>query len=129
MNDKIVRIGQSLTEPPLKIIETDYKGCQHKRYEVHRDLPQAFCRDCDALLEPFWLLRRIAQDHSQRFFYVENIKREAAKLEKLVKRQQETRRSRELADRDAREIQRLQLTRSKQPSDFNGDISIRGEDE
>jgi hypothetical protein len=127
-DDKIVHIGKGLTEPPLKVVDTDYKSCQHRRYEVHRDLPQAFCRDCDALLEPFWLLRRIASDHQQRFFYVENIKRESAKMEKLVRRQQETRRSRDLAERDAREKDRLQKMRTTSPNDFKGDISIRETD-
>src|SRR4051794_21006432 len=85
MGEKVVPLTQPQEKPPLTVVAADYSACQHHRYEVHHALPRVFCADCDTDLDPFWVLRRIAGDYSQRDYQVQHLKRESAKLEKLVR--------------------------------------------
>lgn len=110
-------------EGPLRTIQTDYRECRHARFDVHPALPRVFCRDCDTDLDPFWVLRQIASAHYMREHRVEDLKRETARMEKLVQRQLEGRRSKDRAESDARHIQSLQDTQRAPASRFPGDIA------
>lgn len=128
MGDKIVRLDKAIERAPLTVVAADYSACQHHRYEVHHALPRVFCADCDTDLDPFWVLRRIASDYSQRDYQVQHLKRESAKLEKLVRRQMEGRRNPNRAQSDARHIESLQGTQRADPTAFSGAITMTDAD-
>jgi hypothetical protein len=125
MTDKtVVPFKGSDAEPPLQVIERDWSACPHARYDVHPDLSRVFCRDCDATLDPYWVLRRIASDHGQRTWQVEHLKRESAKMEKLIRRRLDNRKSEQHAASDASEAQRLARTSTSPADRFRGDIRV-----
>ena len=121
---KIVKLPPKFDEPPPQLVEKDYRECQHVRFEVHKEQPLVFCRDCDAPLDPIFVLRRIASEYASRSWRVDEMKREAERLEKQARRQQDGRRKPHLAESDARRIQRLQDIQHLPPSAFAGDISL-----
>lgn len=109
-------------QAPLAVVEPDWEECRHARFDVHRDLPRVFCRDCNVELDPFWVLRHIAHEFSNRGYLIDTMKRESAKLEKLLARRLERRRTDRLAESDAREIQRMQQMQRAGDNAFHGDI-------
>lgn len=121
---KVVDIGKRPEEPPLTVVKADYRECQHKRYEVHGDLPRVFCADCDATLDPFWVLRKIAGDFSMRDYRIRELKRESERMEKLVRRRLEGRRKDHKAESDARAVQSLVRTQTEPVENFNGHVGV-----
>ena len=111
-------------DAPLKIIKPDYSECRHLRYDIHPDLPRVFCRDCDVDLDPYWVLRRIAGDYSQRTWRIETLKRESEKLEKLIRRRLDNRKNEQLAQSDAQTADRLAATRQAKSDTFVGDVRL-----
>lgn len=124
---KIVRLEpRADDEPPIRLVEADYRECQHRRFEVHREHPTVFCRDCDAQLDAIFVLRRIASAHADRTWRVARMKQEADRLEKLARRRQATRRNPALAEHDARQIQHYEAIKARPATAFPGDVSLTG---
>lgn len=121
---KVVQLTPRSDEPPVKVIDSDFRECRHVRVEVHREHPVVFCRDCDLQLDPIFVLRRIASEHAQRTWRVDEMKKEADRLEKQARRQQGTRRSPLRAEADARHIQHLQQIKARPATAFPGDVAL-----
>lgn len=121
---KVVQLGPRQNEPALRLMPQDYSECQHHRFEVDRNHPRVFCRDCDELLDPYFVMRRIAESHWQRHYRVEEMKKAAERLEKQARRTQQTRRAAHLQQSDAHSIQHYQDIQSTPPERFSGDVSL-----
>lgn len=121
---KIVQFSPKPDEAPIKLVEADYRECRHLRFEVHREHPVVFCRDCDTQLDPIFVLRRIASSHAERTWRVAEMKHEADRLEKQTRRQQDGRRSQHRAEGDARAIQHYQQIKARPATAFAGDVAL-----
>ena len=121
---KVVSFTPKPEEPPLTLVDRDYRECRHVRFDVDREQPLVFCRDCDAALDPVFVLRRIASAHAERHYGVQDMKREAERLEKQARRSIQTRRNPSLAERDAANIQRYAAIQRRPADDFPGDVGL-----
>jgi len=123
-DQKIVSLKPPLDKPPLTVVKEDYSDCQHPRYEVHHTFQKVWCADCDADLDPLWVLRKIAGDHRQRDYHIETLKRESEKLAKLLRRSAETRRKPERRLRDEERAARHEHMAKADPAKFRGNIAL-----
>lgn len=121
---KVVQLPQRPSEPAVQLLKQDYESCPHHRFRVDRDQPRCFCADCDELLDPYFVLRRVANSHLQRHYRVDEMKSTAERLEKQARRQQAVRRSQDLKERDERSIQHYQKIQALPPERFPGDVAI-----
>jgi hypothetical protein len=128
-DDKVVRLDvKGANEAPLKLVEEQWGDCQHARFDIHASQPLVSCRDCDATLDAYFVLRKIASAFSQRTWRIEQLKRENERMEKNLRRQQATRRSPHLKENDGYGAARCAAVTEASIAAFDGDARVLPQD-